>query len=507
MEETAQHRAFWQEGVERRRYPQMDGDVRCHTLVVGAGITGLTAAMRLVLTGRNVVVIDMNRVGGGTTGYSTGHLDNHYDRRLRKLIDTFGTEDAERVIDAKRQAIAHIETWVDEFRMNCDFVRVAGYLYTEQEDDASVKDEHDAAWEIGHIPSLLEGAPLPFETRHAARFEDQARLSPLKYIVQLARAFADSGGVIYENTRMHDFEEMGSRVLVSAGNYKVQAEHLILAGHTSLVGKLTVQPRISAYQSFVLGVEVEDTVEDALYWDTETPYHYTRIASSDTPRTLIIGGADQRTGSGDDMRRSFGQLEEYARRRYNVRRITHYWSHEFFEPADGLPYAGRAPLMDHTRTAAAFSGDGLTMGTVCGNVLADQILQKENALSEIVAPDRVKPLASARQLSKTLTHAVKHYVHDRVARYAHSVEEIEPGTGGVIKEHGNLYAVYKGPAGDIDVLSPVCRHMGCIVHWNNAEETWDCPCHGGRYDKHGNVIMGPPREPLQKKALKTHAPA
>jgi len=502
---SAQHRVFWES--DRHVYPCLDRNLLADVLVVGGGITGLTAAMSLTLAGKKVVLIEMNRVGDGTTGHSTGHLDNHYDRGLARLESNFGTGAAERLIRAKQQAVDHIEKWVSEFSIDCDFVRVPGYLYTEDRNDSTVDAEHDAAWKIRLTPVALEVTPLPFKTYHAARFFRQARFSPLPYVTGLARTFVEQGGIICENTRMHDFEEKDGKVITNAGDHMIESEHLVLAGHASLVGKFTIQTRIYPNQSFVIAADVEDEIEDALYWDTDTPYHYTRIASSDKPKTLIIGGGDQHTGSGADMRKSFGELAEYANRRYSGVSITHYWSHEFFEPADGAPYAGRAPRMEKVYTASAFSGDGLTLGTASAILLCDLIQEKSNPIADVLSPERIKPVASVRQTSKTLGQAVKHLFYDRFAKYARSVEEVDAGTGAIVKDKGSLYAVYKDSTGEIEVLSPACRHMGCIVHWNNAEETWDCPCHGGRYDKHGNVIMGPPREPLEKKTIKVEAEA
>lgn len=497
----AEHKAAWYEGVELPRYGELDRNVRCRAAVVGAGITGLTAAMSLALAGAETVVIDMGHVGWGTTGHSTGHLDSYYDGGYRRLLCRFGKEAAGRLIRAKRAAIDHIGMWVSEFGIDCDFVRVPGYLYSERQKDRTAEDEHEAAVEMDTAAELVEPAPLSLVSGSALRLEGQGRFSPLKYVAGLARAFVERGGSIYESTRMHDLEDLHGLVRVRAGGYTVVAERLILAGHTSLVGKMTIQPRIYPMQSFVIAAEVGEQIKDALYWDTESPYHYTRILSSDRPRTLIIGGADRHTGSGGDMRQSFRELDEYARRRYSVERITHRWSHEFFEPADGVPYAGRAPRTDNVYTAAAFSGDGLTLGTVSGLLAADLVLERENALAKILSPERVKPLASAGRVGKTLTGTLKHFVGDRLASYGDSAEDIEAGSGALIREQGKLYAVYKDAAGEVEVLSPVCRHMGCIVQWNNAAETWDCPCHGGRYDKHGNVIMGPPREPLEKAEL------
>jgi Rieske Fe-S protein len=249
-------------------------------------------------------------------------------------------------------------------------------------------------------------------------------------------------------------------------------------------------------------VRVEQELPDALFWDDAEPYHYTRRATTDDPGLIIVGGSDHKTGQGDDERDAFHHLERYVRQRFAVQKIEQRWSAEFFEPADGLPYVGRVPSMKHVYLGTGYSGTGLTFGTVAGRLLADLVLDRANPMSDIFSPSRIKPLAAGGSLIKENLNAAKHFVLDRFTGDSiESLEEVPPGKGRLVKYEGKQWAIYRDDEGAIHVLSPVCTHMGCHVQWNEAEKTWDCPCHGGRFSCLGERLYGPPPKDLEEQAL------
>jgi Rieske Fe-S protein len=282
----------------------------------------------------------------------------------------------------------------------------------------------------------------------------------------------------------------------------VRADVVIAATHSAFFGLSQLDMREAPYQSYLLAAEVEDEIEDALYWDDASPYHYTRWASSDSPRELLIGGADHKTGHGDE-RQSYASLESYARRKFSVRAIRRRWSAELWEPADGVPYIGRMPRSEHLYAATGYSGTGLTWGTAAGRLLADLILGRKNSLKEIVAPTRLKLWAAAPRLFKENLDVLRQEIDGRFGgEPIHSFDALAPGQGMLVQYHGQLIAAYRDELGALHTHSPVCTHAGCIVQWNQAEQTWDCPCHGGRYDALGRRLYGPPAGNLGHKPPK-----
>jgi glycine/D-amino acid oxidase-like deaminating enzyme/nitrite reductase/ring-hydroxylating ferredoxin subunit len=501
MDPAGANRSFWMEGAALPTYPVLSDDTSADVAVVGGGITGLTAALRLCQAGRSVCLIEMNRIGSGTTGSSTGHLDGYTDQTIGGLIRAFGEEKARIALHAKRSAIDHIERWDRELNLQCQFRRIPAYLYCEEEADVeTLKNEYANARQLGLTVDMQRHAPLPFGTALALMFPDQGRFDPLAYVKGLARAVAEASGRIFENTRAEKIWEEGGKARIETNHGTITANDLILAGHAPLLGTFTVEPRAMPYQSYVLGVRVLNDIPDALYWDTARPYHYTRRATDADPRLLIVGGADHHTGVQIDTAERFRELERHFRHRLRVESASYRWSHEFFETADGAPYIGRVPGYEHVYMGAAYSGDGLTFGTVAGIVNSDLILGRENAAAAVFDPGRIKPLSTVRRLTGNLLHMAKHFVGDRLmGADFDSVDEIAPGQGGLVTVEGERLAVYRDEHGGVHMLSPVCRHMGCYVHWNSAEKTWDCPCHGGRYDAYGNVIMGPPKHSLHER--------
>lgn len=499
MSLVGERRPYWVEGTVRKLYPLETGHIETEVLVVGGGITGLTAAMRLRQAGKRVTLIEMNRVGEATTGHSTGHLDTLSDFMLYGLQHDHGTETARAYVRAKQTAISHIETWDRELNLGSDFRRIEGWLYAEPDQDhRNLERELEAARELGLKVDRHDAAPLPFKTDLAMRVKHQGRFNPLRYVTKLAERFLEAGGVILEGVRMEGSpDESGARVTVDTNVGKVTCDAVCLAGHAPLKMGQTVVTKCRPYQSYVLGVRVDEPVPDALFWDMVEPYHYTRLAQSGDDTFLIVGGSDHATGAEFDTREADHDLEKYVRGRFVVRAITHRWSHEWWDNGDGLPYMGKAPGAERVFSSSGYSGEGLTFGTVGGLAMSDLVLGRPSEWAELFAPDRVSTTSAAVAYAHAGVDAVKSFVSDRLRKSeVSSIDEIEADQGAVLKINGEQVAVYRDEHGELHGRSAICRHQGCTVHWNSAEKTWDCPCHGGRYDAKGHVIMGPPRQDL-----------
>lgn len=499
--------SYWQQRQpEPIDYPALTGDATVNVVVIGAGITGLTTALRLQEQGRRVAVLEMNRVGAGTTGHSTGHLDAHVEPSLHSLVSQLGRKRARVVVETRLAGIDQVERRSRELNIGCDFQRVPAYYYNEDpQQRQQIEQELAAAQRLGLHAELRKGDPLPFSTDWSIRLPRQARFSPLAYVRGLAQAFVERDGILCEQTRAEniDCDRHGCEVKTSRGILGTDA--VVLAGHGPMLGLFSTEPRVYPYQSYVLAVRVAagDTVPDALFWDTAEPYHYTRQAGSDEPDLLIIGGADHPTGSVRDEQQGFETLEHYVHERYDVQAIEQRWSHELWIAADGLPYIGEVPGMRGAYIATGFAGDGLTYGSAAGLLLSDLLLERENPWAEVFSPSRVRPAASASRMAAGVLHVASHFVGDRLsAGDADSVADVPRGEGRLVDVDGEKLAIYRDKNDEVSAVSPVCQHRGCLVHWNTAEKTWDCPCHGGRYDAWGRVIMGPPTSDLPKRAVK-----
>lgn len=482
---------LWRDTRDVPGHPALEGDVRVEVAVVGAGITGLTAARLLVREGKTVAVLDQDRVGCGTTGGTTAHVTQVPDRRYRDLTSKFGKDDVRTVVDSTRVALETIASLVEQDGIDCDFVRIPAWLYTESASEVSrLEEEAKASDEVGMPATLVRDVPLPFPVAAAVRYEDQARFHPTAYLAGLARVVTGAGGRIYEGTRVLKVDDRGPcRLETERGT--VTADAVLFATHTP-AGFTLLHAELEPLRSYVLAVRLKDQeAPDGLFFDTAEPYNYTRKQPTARGDLLIVGGKDHKTGD-EESEESYRALEEYARQRWSVESIGYRWSAQLYDPPDGLPMIGEALTSSKVFLATGYSGTGMVFGTLGGMLLADLALGRENPWARIYRPSRLKPLAAGPHLAKLNLEAAAAFVVDRVKiPKIHDLSEVPAGEGRVVEIGGEKAAVYREPGGAVQAVSPVCTHAGCVVHWNAAEKSWDCPCHGSRFRTDGRVIEGP----------------
>jgi glycine/D-amino acid oxidase-like deaminating enzyme/nitrite reductase/ring-hydroxylating ferredoxin subunit len=496
-------KTLWWDTIEIPGYPPLEGDARVDVAIVGAGITGLTAARLLVKQGKRVAVLEQHQVGAGTTGGTSAHITQVPDRRYRQLLSKFGRDDLRVVVDSSRAALELLAATVEEDGIDCDFARIPAYLYTESPDEVSeLEEEVAAAHEAGMPATLVREVPLPFPVVAAVRFEDQARFHPLAYLAALAGTVSRGGGQIYEQTRVLEVEA-GEPCQVRTERSTVTADSVLFATHTP-AGFSLLHAELEPLRSYVLAARLRSgEPPDGLFFDTADPYNYTRRQKD----LLIVGGKDHKTGEDRKPEESYRELEAYVRQRWDVESIDYRWSAQFYEPPDGLPMIGRAVTSKHVYVATGYSGTGLVFGTLGGMLLADFALGRENPWSEVYRPSRIKPLAAGPHIARLNLEVAAAFVKDRITiRKIRDLAEVPLGEGEVVEIGGEKAAVYREASGAVHAVSPVCTHAMCIVHWNSAEKTWDCPCHGGRFSPEGQVLEGPPvanLEPVAVPALTT----
>lgn len=490
--------SFWVGTSSREHPPVLPGDLDVDVAIIGGGITGITAALLLHRQGKRVAVLEALRTGEGVTGYTSAHLTEALDTRYTTLERNFGRDGARLAAEASRAAITTIRGLMGRRDEACDWRSVPGYLYTEKlEDLESLHAEYEAAKRAGLDVALADNAPLPFPTRGAVRFEKQAEFHPLEYLDVLRDEILAAGGLLFERTRVlevHDGEPC--RVVTEHGI--VRARAVIVATNVPL-NRMFLQTKIAHYRSYVLAARVQSPRIAGLFWDMDDPYHYLRGAgpAGREESILIVGGEDHKTGTNDDTNASYERLRRYAEERFVISEVGFRWSGQVIEPVDGLPFIGRNSFAQHVFVATGYSGNGLTFGTVAAMILSDQVLGRTNPWSELFEATRIKPLSSAKDFVNENVDVPVHLIGDRVrAPDARDVSEVAPGEGKIVRVDGKRLAVFRDDQGALHALSPICPHLGCHVHFNAAEKTWDCPCHGSRFTTDGTVLNGPAVEAL-----------
>lgn len=472
---------------------------RWDVLIVGAGITGLTAGLRLQEAGKRCLIVEAHEVGFGTSGGTTAHINTLLDTPYHVVEKDFGAEQAKLFADAARVAGETISRNVSVYGIDCDFSHQAGYLFAQNEqEEEELQKIYDASRRAGVDVVPAERIPVSFSFRRAITFRKQAQIHPLKYLDALARAFRAAGGILLTGTRVTESgsENDTHQVETTAGMF--QAEHLLYATHIP-PGVNILHFRCAPYRSYVLGARLADgAYPDGLAYDMQEPYHYFRTCEIDGQPYLLVGGEDHKTGHGKPDQ-AFRDLEAYLRKHFEVQSVDYRWSAQFFEPADGLPYIGLLRgAADRTYVATGYSGNGMVHGSFAGVLLSDLILGKKSPFEKLFSPSRIKPIAAFANFVKENADVIYRFVADRVdTDKLVELVDLVPDTGAVVRLEDKLVAVHKSSTGKLRVLNPRCTHAGCIVAWNNAEKSWDCPCHGGRYDPAGKVLTGPPRKDLE----------
>lgn len=492
--------SVWIETTPPATFPRLDGDHICDVAIIGGGITGLTAALLLTQAGKKVVLVDSGQIGYGVSGYTTAHLTIMNDTRYQDVIKDFSDQQAVLVADSSWVALERIASFVAQLGIECDFERVSGYLYTETPaDEPLLHDEIAAAAKAGVKAEWVAESPLPFPIHRAIKVANQAQFNPLPYLYALARAVEAGGGVVYEFSHVESVEG-GEPCQVKTERGTLSAAAVIIATHMP-INDLYLFAKAEPYRSYVLGVRVNGEVPHGLFWDTADPYHYTRRTRDALGEVLVVGGEDHKTGHEEDTEQRFASLEQYVRAHYDVREIAYRWSAQLYEPTDGLPFIGEYPLRPNVYAATGYSGNGMTFGTLAGMMLADQIQGVANPYRDLYSINRLKPVAGVPSMIKAGLDEAVRFVADRFKSDADETSEILLGEGRLMKVDGEQAAVYRDERGVLHTLSPVCTHLGCIVQWNTAEKSWDCPCHGGRYSATGEVMEGPPSKNLAEQTL------
>ena len=490
------HQSIWAATAALPQFSPLTGNIHVDVCIVGAGISGLTTAYMLARAGKRVAVIDDGPVAGGMTQMTTAHLTNQLDDRYSELEKLHGREGARLAADSHTSAIDRIETIVRQERIECDFMRVDGYLFCAEGDTReTLERELEAAHRAGlRAVELVERAPFAsFDSGPCLRFPNQGQFHPLKYLARIAVAIQHEGGRIFTGSHADEIEG-GVPAVVHVGQHVVTADAVVVATNVPVNDLVAIHTKQAPYTTYVVGARVpRDAISPLLAWDTGDPYHYIRLYED----LLIVGGEDHKTGQGHDTRERYTRLEAWARARFPMMGPVEFqWGGQVMETQDYLAFIGRNP-MDHENifVVTGDSGMGITHGTIAGMLLSDMILGRTNPWEKLYDPSRVT-LRAAGEFARENSNVALQYTDWLTGGDVGSAEEIAPGSGAIVRRGLDKIAAYRDEQGRLHERLAKCPHLGCVVQWNPAETTWDCPCHGSRFDCYGKVINGPANSDL-----------
>jgi len=471
-------------------YPVLSGDKEADVVIIGGGITGLTATMLLSDAGKKVIVLEALQIGLGTTGNSTGNLYVTVDEHLSVIKRKWSSDVMKAVVKSRSAALDLIEQTIKRFNIECDFYRTSFNFFAEslnEDIEDFIKDEYEALTEAGLDPKLSENPGMPFEVKKAISVDGQAQFHPLKYIIQLAQNIS-AKCEIYENSQMEDFDEANG--VVKTKNGSVKAKQVIMATHTPK-GVWMIQGALGPYREFGVAAELRSgSFPKGIFWGLNPPKHSVRTYRNEGKDYIMVIGDKYKTGQGEDTSDYVEGLNKYLEFRFDVGTERFIWAGQHYRPADGLPYIGKHS--DKMYFLTGFATDGLVYGVLASMIVSDQILGNTNPWEETYKLKRFTPVKSFKEFFKENVDNFVQYVKDTPWNIdADSLEKVLAGQGKVIEKGGEKVAVYRDEKGTAHIVSAVCTHMKCIVNWNPVEKTWDCPCHGSRFSIDGQVLEGP----------------
>lgn len=490
--------SYWIASTPTTNYPSIEQDINVDVAIVGGGLVGISTAYLLKKSGFKVAVIEADRIGQGTTGHTTAKITSQHDLIYYKIKQQMGEELARQYADANETAIRTIEQIVKENNIDCDLVSRSAYVYTNSDQYVQkIVDEANTAASLGINAHYLDKTPLPFEVKAALRFDNQAQFHPRKYLLSLAELIQGNGSYIFEKTVAIDIHHGNQNSIVTKNGNKVTATYIVIASHYPFYDGLGFYfGRIYQKKSYALGVKINDKFPEGMYISAEDPGRSLRSQKYEDGELIIVGGEHHKTGHGEDTINHYKKIRDFAIATFNVKDIVYRWSTQDCETMDKVPYVGlHRSKIPNIFVATGFRKWGMTNSTASAMILRDLIVEGRSPWQDVYNPSRFVP-ASTGEFLKENFDVVVNYINGKLSPRPDKFD-IKPGEAQHVEIDGQKVGAYKDENGDLHVVDTSCSHLGCEVQWNNAEKTWDCPCHGSRFSYEGHVVEGPTHHPLK----------
>jgi len=500
MKRDGAQKSLWQNGIgDYTTKAARDLNAIFDVVLVGGGITGIVTGLLLQKSGKNCLIAEAHSLCFGTTGGTTAHLNTFFDTTYQQIEKDFGKEGAKLAAKAARQALDLVKENVQTYGIDCSHEEKDGFVYAQDEKQVKeLQDMLEASLDAGVSVAFSGAIPVPIEFEKAITYPGQAQFHPTKYVMALANAFEEAGGVILQNCRVDAVREETPLVIETSMGI-LKSEKLIWATHIP-PGINVLHFRNAPYRSYAMAVTLKDgRYPTGLAYDMYDPYHYYRTQEVGGKQYLIAGGEDHKTGHEPNTEKCFLNLEAYLRKYFDIDEVAAKWSSEYFEPSDGIAYIGHLPgSSENVYVASGYGGNGMTYSHIAARTLHDLIVRGQSEFGDLYNPGRIKPVAGFAAFVKENADVVKEFIGKRINQQKMSdLADLAPGDATVVKYEGESVAIYKNNEGRLFAVNPVCTHAKCIVAWNRAEQSWDCPCHGARYDVEGTVLTGPARKNLE----------
>jgi glycine/D-amino acid oxidase-like deaminating enzyme/nitrite reductase/ring-hydroxylating ferredoxin subunit len=503
--------SLWLATTPSTAFPRLPAGLHVDVAVLGGGIVGITTAWLLKQAGYRVAVIDARRILAGVTGNTTAKITALHDLIYQHLINHAGEQRARLYAHANMSAIEEIARVSSLLGIDCDFTWASAFTFAQTDEQVTaVEREVEAATRIGLPAKLVHSCDLPFPIKAAIELPNQAHFHPRRYLLALAAKIPGEDCHLFEETTATDVRE-GPPCVIETNRGPLTADRVVVATHMPFLLRGLYFARMQVERSYALGVRLASPIPAGMYISAGADshdFHSYRPARDDLGPLLIVGGAGHRAGTEADTAARLRQLEDHARSCFDVLRVDYRWAAQDNFTIDRIPYVGRlSRRTKHIYVATGFGGWGMTNGTASAMLLSDLIQGRRNPWKELYTPRRADILPNAGKLVAEGVSMAARFAGDHLRLPSSSdVADLAPGNARIIRRGLKKVGVYRDLVGNLHAVSAACTHMQCIVRWNNAETSWDCPCHGSRFDPDGHVLQGPAVKNLATVDLRIEVP-
>lgn len=492
--------SYWLDSAELRKFPKVTEDVVADAVVIGAGISGVMTAYLLTQQGYKVVVVEAGKVLNGTTGYTTAKLTAQHGLIYDYLIEHLGQEKTRLYYEANAKALEYVKEVVVQKEIDCDFSEETAFIYAEdKEQQKKVQKEAQAYEKLGIDGGFTDDIPLNILNFGAVMMKSQAQFHPVKFLIPLIEEIVAAGGAFFEHTMIQDIEKGETSAAITADGLKVSGKYIAVCSHFPFYDKEGFYfARLHPKRSYTLAVETAMKFPGGMYLSAGDPKYSLRTVYEGGKKLILIGGNGHSVGHKDDTKENYEQLYQFGQKTFGVEKVHYRWSAQDPSPLDKVPYIGSYGLGDENIfVATGYRKWGMTTGILAGQLLTDLITGKQSDYEEVFTPERLNK-TTVKKGFKQNKHVAKMLVKDKIENPSSHLTDLQEDEGKVIEFNDQRAGAYRDRQGALHIVDTTCTHMGCETRWNNAERTWDCPCHGSRFSYEGNVVEGPATKPLKK---------
>lgn len=496
--------SYWLTTIHKTSYPTLDRDIRVDVGIVGGGITGITTAYLLSKAGFKVCLIDAKRIFSGTTGYTTAKITAQHGLIYSELIQQYDLEFAQKYYKANERAKQFIQQMITTYEIDCAYEEEDAYLFTNDPSHFTKLTSEHKAYEQLHIEGeLLESVSTPFPVKRSLVMKKQAHFHPLHYLQTLVEQCEKNGVLIFENTHAVHVDYTNHPNIICSNEKRIICNYVVQASHYPFFdGNKFFPVKMYASRSYAIAIKPKNTFEQGMYINTEKPTRSIRPILIDNEPMVILSGENHKTGQSDvPMKNHYKELITFAENHFGMEKLLYKWSAQDYTTLDKIPYVGKMTADQHrVFVATGFNKWGMTNGTNAALLITDLILEKDNPFTSIFSPSRT--IVADPSIKNFITYNVdvaKHLIKGKIStKKEERIEQLDKEEACVIQKEGQKIGVYKDVNGTLHAVDTTCTHLGCEVQWNNAENSWDCPCHGSRFTYEGQVLNGPAEKPLKQ---------